>query len=841
MFRNTLLLAAALLSVFAGPAMAVDRDGDAVDDAYDNCVFVPNADQRDTDRDGFGNRCDADLDGDGAVTVLDFAPFSTVLFSADEDADFDGDGVVGTIDFALFLQMLGRPAGPGAVLEDLEPIVCNGGFCTIFVAPGIDLDVAQGDFSAVADGTISVNGDAEIYTPEGGVRLEAASLVVTPGEGMVGTSYSPDYSIGTLAGTPSTLVPNRVDVMTARGRELELEIPLWDDVHYVVFSDGAFSQASVETGIGVLRWAVGPQSWRLVLDPVDPFIYVGSDDVIPVLTSRSITGIEVLEIGRGLGFSLGGRIAFAPSVPAPIAEVLPEIGGDTIYYASFNATPFVPLLETPVEGVVIVDEDPDGNGARIFGSDAASARDYRRVVDGTIGQNFVLSILPGLSFDVDLSLEPEPLPITVISSFTGVGTVAEQKETWLSLGLADVSPVETAANGWVTMPSEETATVFYFNEDSDKNFFRAATERVVGIDSRRMAQTHGVDADVLEVSNSFMQIGLERVEFSAESFARSIHPDVEFTSTSRTRLILPTSDESAFDLTIETDSRIGGVSLDQYGMQLTLEAYRHWGRYETPNYVYTLAGEVSEEGAWLEGSARAPLPYRYPAVNLVADVAGRIAAQEQVVMLAEAEFDLRMDRLIEYETALSEAANDLRVAQSALSSARSWLSEKRDELADMEDYDCGTCRWYDAVCWARVGTCNTWKAGRILVLENSVRVATASVTAAQATANGFQSLFDEAAVLVAGAQNAVELAVASRDEARIALVALRAERDSLPRQDGVIDATVRLRLTRDGLTGAVSGTFNGVDFGEGQVVNDAEGPRACFVVPQTGEPLCADL
>ncbi|HXH79584.1 thrombospondin type 3 repeat-containing protein [Nocardioides sp.] len=46
-------------------APGVDRDGDGVADARDNCVRQPNANQADLDRDGQGDACDSDIDGDG--------------------------------------------------------------------------------------------------------------------------------------------------------------------------------------------------------------------------------------------------------------------------------------------------------------------------------------------------------------------------------------------------------------------------------------------------------------------------------------------------------------------------------------------------------------------------------------------------------------------------------------------------------------------------------------------------------------------------------------------------------------------------------------------------------
>lgn len=46
-------------------APGVDRDSDGVPDSRDNCVEQPNPDQADLDRDGLGNACDPDIDGDG--------------------------------------------------------------------------------------------------------------------------------------------------------------------------------------------------------------------------------------------------------------------------------------------------------------------------------------------------------------------------------------------------------------------------------------------------------------------------------------------------------------------------------------------------------------------------------------------------------------------------------------------------------------------------------------------------------------------------------------------------------------------------------------------------------
>jgi hypothetical protein len=98
-----------------------DSDGDGVTDGMDDCTLVANADQRDTDDDGIGNLCDADLDQDCVVSFPDLGLMKSVFFGADPDADLNGSGSVGFDDLGLLKQGFFLPPGPSGRPDACDP------------------------------------------------------------------------------------------------------------------------------------------------------------------------------------------------------------------------------------------------------------------------------------------------------------------------------------------------------------------------------------------------------------------------------------------------------------------------------------------------------------------------------------------------------------------------------------------------------------------------------------------------------------------------------------------------------------------------------------------------
>jgi hypothetical protein len=118
---DTTLTVGGVADTFTSTTVELDTDGDGVPDTGDNCTLVPNPSQCDSDGDGFGNRCDGDLNNSGSTNSQDYVLFRAQLGQPSvaptyNQADLNCSGSVNSQDYVLFRGLLGSPAGPSGLV-----------------------------------------------------------------------------------------------------------------------------------------------------------------------------------------------------------------------------------------------------------------------------------------------------------------------------------------------------------------------------------------------------------------------------------------------------------------------------------------------------------------------------------------------------------------------------------------------------------------------------------------------------------------------------------------------------------------------------------------------------
>jgi len=98
-----------------------DSDADGFPDAVDNCKLLTNLSQCDSDGDGFGNHCDADMNNNNTTNAQDYVLFRAQLGQPSVSptynyADLNCNVAVNSQDYVLFRGLLGSPPGPSGLV-----------------------------------------------------------------------------------------------------------------------------------------------------------------------------------------------------------------------------------------------------------------------------------------------------------------------------------------------------------------------------------------------------------------------------------------------------------------------------------------------------------------------------------------------------------------------------------------------------------------------------------------------------------------------------------------------------------------------------------------------------
>ncbi|QTD50148.1 thrombospondin type 3 repeat-containing protein [Sulfidibacter corallicola] len=194
--------------------IAIDSDGDGIEDSVDNCPNIANLDQSDLDGDGEGDLCDdtpygEDSDGDGVYDYQD----NCVSYFNPLQTDSNGDGL--------------GDACSSRTIQFTNDDHDNYQFATYddaaVVIDGFGEEVALESFELLTEpqrGSLALSGNELVYTPDGGFEgLDQFSYSLRNNENQVDEAHilvnliQGDCNTANFSGTADglvTLIPNHV-------------------------------------------------------------------------------------------------------------------------------------------------------------------------------------------------------------------------------------------------------------------------------------------------------------------------------------------------------------------------------------------------------------------------------------------------------------------------------------------------------------------------------------------------------------------------------------------------------------------------------------------------------
>jgi len=329
----------------ASPGIAgggtLDSDADAILDGTDNCAYIENSDQLNTDGDALGDPCDPDDDGD---TVLDGDDNCPVVANADQ-ADADGDWIGDVCDEAqtlpqtiTFDPLSDKTFGDPAFTVSAS---ASSGLPVSLVISG-DCMITGSTITLTAAGMCTVFAQQpgnNVYTFADDV-VRSFNIAKAPAAITVGTEFTYDGTIQQATVTTNPAGLNGVTVTYTLAGSLVAQ-PVNAGVYQVLATlDNPNYQAPAATG-------------TLTIHQAEPVILWASPAAITAGTALGNTQLNASASGIG-GISLTGTFVYLPAAGTVLAagtdrpisvEFIPSSGNYT--HAIKTVTITVLAVEIP--------------------------------------------------------------------------------------------------------------------------------------------------------------------------------------------------------------------------------------------------------------------------------------------------------------------------------------------------------------------------------------------------------------------------------------------------------------------------------------------------------------
>ena len=745
---------------------------------------------------------------------------------------------------------------------------------------GVGIDVDAAEVEEQADGSLSYSGELTVPTTGGDVDLENAELIVVvdpdTGEAQLvgGRATLPFPTTGVLAGAVINNLPVG-DMGIAFGRELHhLGAHLNDDREYMYFAfDGGLDielPFAGEPGFEAIPPSIAVPtgvSAVLVLDPSDPYFYIGSpcpdlskkdddtdtpdserDDTDRRETDRERDEREAAEAAQaleddeessalvtleptdlppgedcGIGFSLGGHI------PAPATANGEPFTGHVVVD---GIVPLYAAME--LDGSVVVAVGP--NGAR------------------TAGWGDVLATVPLIDSLVDITIPLAEAAVEIQAEGTRIGVaydgVIGGNDPTYELPLLGI-PITIPSSGEVKWDAR-----FGFIAEADGTWSIDPTSFAevsgnFGLGLGRFGELIGVPLDDALTQEAFMRIDSTGVVMQGSMDAQ-IHPSLSTGGAVEIDVFVSAADWTQSHLYFDADVDVLGhqlaaasVSLDNAGLFVN-------GSLDLGALEVEMGGAIDATGVDLSGRTAVELDLSGLADasrNASAALDDAIAAVESLDReIDAARAEARQNRLerdagfVAARAALDNAIDGLDVIDDNVATNSRRIRELERKIADEQ-------RWYDGLSGVEAAWEWTGHAARLTGWRTEIAALhTANVTqrdiyrpaavfTLEQAQNALQVIQDGLNALPVDTNPKVAALIISRETA---LVTLKLVQDGVElfEIEGSLRGELVVSIGTAGLSGSIEaeacGSNGCITLGAGRLVIGAQ-PELCVEFPGIGE------